>query len=68
MQGRPGILGIFTEIDMNNVIKHSERPRKNILWQALRRPAQCAYQDEAIALAEAGILKRNLHCGSLEAE
>ena len=53
---------------MNNVIKHPERPRKNLLWQTLPHPAQSDLQDEAIAHGEAGILKRSLHCGSLEAE
>jgi hypothetical protein len=53
---------------MNNVIKHSERPGKNILWQALPQPAQCAYPYEPVAHQEAGILKRTLHCGSLESE
>ena len=55
------------EINMNNVIKHSERPRKNILWQAISQPAQCAPQYEAIPQG-AGVLKRCFQCGSLEAE
>jgi len=68
MQGRPGDPGIPIEIDMNNVIKHSERPRKNIAWQALPQPAQCAHRYEPIAHEEAGVLKRCFRCGSLEAE
>jgi hypothetical protein len=53
---------------MNNIIKHSERPRKNILWHALPQPAQCAHLYEAIAHQESGVLKRCVQCGSLEAE
>jgi len=53
---------------MNNVIKHSERPRRNILGQALPQPAQCARPHEVIAHQEAGVLKRCFQCGSLEAE
>jgi len=58
----------FPETDMNNVIKQSERPRENILWQALPQPAKCSHQYDVIALQEAGVLKRCVHCGSLEAE
>jgi len=53
---------------MNNVIKHSERPRKNILWQALPQPAQGADSYELIAHEEAGVLKRCFQRGSLEAK
>jgi hypothetical protein len=53
---------------MNNIIKHSERPRTAITWQALPHPAKWVHDDEIIARKEIGILKRRLHCGSLEAE
>jgi hypothetical protein len=68
MQGRPGIPGIPLEIAMNNVIKHSERPRKNILWQTVSQPAQYAHPQEVIAHQQVGVLKRCFLCGSLEAE
>ena len=58
----------FTTIDMNYVIQHSERPRKNIVWHALPHPAPCAQPPEAIARQEAGVLKRCFQCGSLEAQ
>ena len=58
----------FPEADMHNVIKHSERPRRNMLWQALPQPAQCSHQYDVIALQESGVLKRCVQCGSLEVE
>ena len=58
----------FPETDMNNVIKQSERPRENILWQALPQPAPCVQPHEAIARHETGVLKRCFQCGSLEAQ
>jgi hypothetical protein len=66
--GKPGILRSLKEIDMNNVIKHFERPRKNIAWQALPQPAQCVHHFEVIAHQEAGVLRRCFRCGSLEVE
>jgi hypothetical protein len=65
---RSGVPEIFRKIDMKNIIKHSERPRTGAMWQALPRPAHCVHDDEVIARKEIGILKRRLHCGSLEAQ
>jgi hypothetical protein len=60
--------GTFAETDMNHVIKHSERPGKNTLWQALPQPVGCFPKDEAIIRQEAGVLKRCFQRGSLEAQ
>jgi len=57
----------LTEIAMKNIIKHSERPSRSILWLAVPQPAQSVHQDESIVLREAGVLKRCFHRGSLEA-
>jgi hypothetical protein len=56
------------ETYMNNIIKHSERPRKNILCQAVSQPAQCADQHEVMAHQGVGVLKRCFQRGSPEAE
>jgi len=52
---------------MNNIIKHSERPSRNILWLAVSQPAQSVPQHESIVHREAGVLKRCFQRGSLEA-
>ena len=57
----------LTEIAMNNIIKHSERPSRSILWLAVSQPAQSVPQHESIVLREAGVLKRCFQRGSLEA-
>ena len=57
----------LTEIAMKNIIKHSERPSRSILWLVISQPAQSVPQHESIVLREAGVLKRCVHSGSLEA-
>jgi len=52
----------------NNVTNHSERPGRNITWQAQPPPAHCAHEFEVIAHELGAALKRCFKCGSLEAE
>jgi hypothetical protein len=49
---------------MNNVINDSERPGKNITWQAQLHPPPCEHHD-VIAHEEGGAAS---NAGSLEAE
>jgi hypothetical protein len=58
----------LTGTNMNHVTNHSERPRRNITWQAQPPPAHCAHEFEVISHELGAALKRCVKCGSLEAE
>jgi len=56
----------LNETDMHHLFKHSQRPRRNILWQAQLHLADCAHQFQAMSGQEGVPLKRSVNGGSLE--
>jgi hypothetical protein len=52
---------------MKTVIKHPERPKRNITWQTQPLPAHCDHEFEKIVHLLGEALKRCLKCGRSEA-
>ena len=64
---KSGLAPSLTELAMNHASNHSQRPTRNILWQAPPRPAQGEHRHEVIAHELGGALKRCVRRGSQEA-